>query len=262
MNRHHGVRLLGLVVLFFAITLACAAAEKIGNAVPTQGAKNGIKVGSLDEETLANLALSTGGSGQAKPGDRLELKVGLNQCCYYFEPVLASVEWSIDPPEAGRIDPSSGALVVDKDAQNGSQFRVNANVENGRKQLSGLITVFRPEESPLVGTWHEKAPQGCEGQELTAGEDILRELVFKADGSFQATFTPFEIYHDYWGSYAFDPNQSSLSFQVSGGNFIPEKLDLKGSYSIEQDSSLILEGIWLGRRETDTPTGCGHVFAH
>ncbi len=70
----------------------------------------------------------------------------------------------------------------------------------------------------------------------------LRELVFKADGTFQATFTPFEIYHDYWE------------------NYTPENLDLQGKYQIDETGGLVLKYIWLGRSDKADPVGRGHVF--
>jgi hypothetical protein len=251
------------LTIFVSLTgfiFACRLVQQGREVVSTLGANRGIQVAKVDDETLDRLALSIGMSGQAKPGDTLQIKVGTNECCYFFQPILADVRWSVDPNAGASIDPHSGVLEIDQLTKNGTVYTVTADVENGRKLLKGTITVFRPEENPLVDVWHEKSPLACEGQEISEGTDILRELVFHADGTFQATFTPFEIYHDYWGNYIYDPLKGTISFQITGGNFIPENLDLEGTYRISDEGSLNLNDIWLGRRESKSKPGCGHIF--
>jgi hypothetical protein len=48
---------------------------------------------------------------------------------------------------------------------------------------------------------------------------------------------------------------------VAGGNYIPDDFDGSGTFKIEEDGSLILQGLWLGSyMESAEPAGCGHHF--
>jgi hypothetical protein len=217
--------------------------------------------GALTEEQFKRLEISIGKSGQAQPGDRLELQIGTTECCYVFVPLAVKTEWSIEPQTGATINAQTGVLDIAKDTPSGSTIIVTADIENGRKILNAQVTVYTPKANPLVGVWHEAKQIDCQSQATTELQgESLRELVFKADGTFQATFTPFEVYHDYWGQYTFDPETSTIELVVKSGNFIPEKLDLQGKYAIDENGALVLTDIWLGRREQDSIAGCGHVF--
>lgn len=94
----------------------------------------------------------------------------------------------------------------------GNVFTVTARY-NGRS-VEGQFAVYDPREAPLIGSWRQTAeacPQG----------NALRELIFRPNGSFAATFRPFERYQDYWGSYSFDTATGTLTLEPSGGNYIP-----------------------------------------
>ena len=252
----------GYCILIFMMvnTLGCRLAARGSDMIVTLAATKGVQLGELDAETLDRLELSIGKSGQAKPGDRLEITVGTNECCYYFQPVVVDITWSIEPADGAEIDPHSGEVMIDREAKSGASFTVTANVEKGLRILTGEIIIYRPEDNPLVGVWHEISLIACEDQSAHTGDDMVRELVFKADGKFQATFTPFEIYHDDWGSYDFDVQQGTLVLQVTGGNYIPVDLDLEGTFAINKEGNLELKDVWLGRREPGSIPACGHIF--
>ncbi|MEW5872484.1 MAG: hypothetical protein AB1894_24695 [Chloroflexota bacterium] len=215
----------------------------------------------LDQGTLERLVISDGQGGQAQPGDRLELRLGTNECCYYFEPVDVRARWSVEPAQGASIEPRTGVLIIQPNVADGTTYTVTADVENGRRFVTTTLRVYTPAANPLVGTWHEASQIDCTTGELSPAQDGLRELVFKASGEFLATFTPFEIYHDYWGSYTYDLQQGTLSLEVASGNFIPTGLDLQGCFEIASEGSLWLRDIWLGRRDPAAVPGCGHVFA-
>jgi hypothetical protein len=218
--------------------------------------------GTINEETFNRLEISTGKSGQAQPGDRLELQVGTTECCYVFQPVKVKTRWSVDPPTGAKINTSTGVLEIATDVPSGTTYTVTADIQNGRKRLTAQIKIYTLQANPLVGVWRESKQIDCKTgttNELQ-GDSSLRELVFKADGTFQATFTPFEIYHDYWGNYTFDPGKSTLDLKVVSGNYTPENLDLQGEYQIDENGALVLKNIWLGRRDPGALAGCGHTF--
>ncbi len=217
--------------------------------------------GALTEEQFQRLEISIGKSGQAQPGERLELQIGTNECCYVFVPLAIKTKWSIEHQTGATINARTGVLEIAKDTPAGTTFIIIADIDNGRKILNAQVTVYTPKANPLVGVWHEAKQIDCQSQAISElPGDSMRELVFKADGTFQATFTPFEVYHDYWGQYTFDPGAGMLELVVKSGNFIPEKLDLQGKYAIDENGALVLSGIWLGRREQESNTGCGHIF--
>ena len=80
----------------------------------------------------------------------------------------------------------------------------------------------------------------------------IRELRFDADGFFSVTWFPFEVYKDYWGSYEFNSNSGSVSMPVSGGNYIPETLDLIGNVQTNQNNELIFLNMYLGAPPSST----------
>jgi hypothetical protein len=86
-------------------------------------------------------------------------------------------------------------------------------------------------------------------------------MVFEADGTFTVTWTPFELYKDYWGTYDYDLASGALSLQVEGGNYIPDVLAWGSSFRTELDGSLVFENLWLGSPLGEPVTlRCGHRF--
>ena len=247
--------ILALIICILAgLSLACNfLAAVIGKPANLPGA--------MTEEQFQRLEISIGKSGQAQPGDRLELQIGTTECCYVFVPMAIKTKWSIEPQKGATVNARTGVLEIAKDTPAGATFIITADIDNGRKILNAQVTVYTPKANPLVGVWHEAKQIDCQSQAVSElPGDSMRELVFKADGTFQATFTPFEVYHDYWGQYTFDPGAGTLELAVKSGNFVPEKLDLQGKYAVDENGALVLSDIWLGRREKESNTGCGHVF--
>jgi len=107
--------------------------------------------------------------------------------------------------------------------------------------LEAQIRVVRPEEAPLRGTWRQTNSTCSDG----VMPPPIQELVFDAMGRFSVTWTPFEVYRDYWGAYRFDPAVASFDAEVESGNQRPANLDLAGTASVVGDE-LILEDLWLG----------------
>ncbi len=259
-NDHYLINLTIVVWLLVFPSLACRVAENGFGIFPETKEIGGDPLGALDEDILSRLTLSISPGGQAKPGETIEIRVGTNECCYVFQPVEADVRWLVEPANGAAIDPETGVLTIAQDVKSGVRFTVTADVENGRKQINAPLTIYRLEDNPLIGTWHELEAIPCASASMPETEDPIRELVFKADGSFLATFTPFEVYHDYWGIYQIDLVNHTLSMTVTDGNVIPASLDLDGFFEIDEEGVLVLKEMWLGRREATDAQGCGHRF--
>ena len=215
----------------------------------------------LDEDTLNRLELSMDQTVQMRPGETRTFALGVVECCHYFAPVEACATWSVDPTEGASIDPDTGALTVDAATPSGSVFTVSVDVENGRRVVSTEVHVFTPQDNPLVGTWKEEAQFACSIGEEAVPEERIGELRFRADGRFSVTWTPFEVYKDYWGTYAYDLAQGDLDLVVTGGNYIPDDVDGSGLFSFDEQERLILRDMWLGSpRDGTGSANCGHRF--
>jgi len=131
------------------------------------------------------------------------------------------------------------SIRVDDDAPAAALVTITGRV--GDQSLKAQIRVVRPEEAPLRGAWRQ-ANATCSDGAMPAP---IQELVFDATGRFSVTWTPFEVYKDYWGAYRFDPAVRSFSAEVESGNQRPANLDLAGTASVLGDE-LILEDLWFG----------------
>jgi hypothetical protein len=217
--------------------------------------------GRLDEDTLERLRLSMNPTVEIQPGGTREFSLGVVECCYVFEPVDTCATWSVSPDEGASIDGQTGVFVVDPATPSGEVFTVTADVESGRRLVSIEVYVYTPEANPLVGIWREQAQLTCDTSEDSVPEDRIGELRFDADGSFSVTWAPFEIYRDYWGTYAFDLNQGTLDFTGAEGNYVPEDVDGSGSWVIDEEGRLVLRDMWLGApRGGSGIVNCGHRF--
>jgi hypothetical protein len=210
---------------------------------------------------LNHLALSMEQTVEMQPGESVTFALGVVECCYFFEPVEACATWSVNPIEGASIDPLTGVFTVDATTQSGSVFAVSADVENGRRVVSIEVHVFTPDTNPLVGIWREEAQFVCGTGEEIVPEQPIGELRFRADGTFGVTWIPFEIYVDYWGSYAYDSAQGILDLEITGGNYIPDDVDGSGLFSFDEQGRLTLSDMWLGSSHEETGTAnCGHRF--
>jgi hypothetical protein len=226
----------------------------------------------LDDATLKNLIFSFEDNVQLQPGQTHSFSLNVFECCVFLKQVKARVSWSVEPAVGAHIDPRTGLLEIDPSTPGGSVFTVIADVENGRRLMSTKLYVFTPESDPLVGNWRETSQVGCDGSETGKPEAPVEELEFRADGRFSVTWRPFEIRKDYWGTYAYDLKNQTLSLVVEGGNDVPAIMDREGAFSVDQTGRLTLKGMWLGspdqRRVAEAERGklrpniCSTVFSH
>jgi len=128
----------------------------------------------------------------------------------------------------------------------------------GTETIKATVRVVGIDEGPLRGLWRQTAIT-CEGG--PAPEVPARELKFTAAGEFSVTWTPFEVYRDYWGTYVYDAATHRLVFTVTGGNRVSEGLDLDGEARLQGDGSLAVSDLWLGQPEPGAARACAYVFA-
>lgn len=215
----------------------------------------------LTDEVVESLGFDVfGATFEMQPGDTRSLAVGAIECCYVKNPVEACVEYSVSPGEGASIDPVTGEFKVLPDAVPGTVYTVTADVEAGRAVLMAEVYVYTPESNPFVGIWHEVAQLPCGGGPEVAPEMPIGELWFRASGDVNVTWTPFEIYVDYWGDYTYDLMTGDLSITPTGGNYVPADVEGAGKFTL-QGTDLVLEDMWLGSPQgAVAPANCGHRF--
>src|ERR1041385_7201505 len=82
-------------------------------------------------------------------------------------PLKASVTWSMQQPVKGVSIDKTGKLTVDADVPHGTTATILADVEHGKRKLSGKVYVFHPDENPLIGQWRVDTHVTCrESQEI------------------------------------------------------------------------------------------------
>lgn len=252
-------------------TVSASSATSSPNAAstsstPTSTSSGGDCSTALDEDTLQALTLTGNGAGAllgaratAHPGDTVDFELGLVECCYSFEPVAACAVYSIAPEEGATVDAATGAVTVAASTPHGTTFTVTADVEDGRRVLTAELFVWTTEANPIASVYAEQAQLACGGGEREP-EQAMGEVAFYGDQRFNVTWTPFEVYIDYWGTYRIDAAAQTLELTVESGNYVPPDVDSSGTYRFE-DGQLILEDMFLG-----TPSGgvaapaCGHIL--
>jgi hypothetical protein len=145
-----------------------------------------------------------------------------------MDPVPASCLEGVEISGPGSLGEDGRTVVVDADAGAGAAIHVRGKV--GDAGISGRILVFHEETQPLVGVWHQP-------EEACAGTTPVRELIFDPDGRFSLTWTPFEVYKDYWGGYTF--NDGRLALKPDGGNHTPTDASFVGDVQLDSDTLVI-----------------------
>lgn len=132
-------------------------------------------------------------------------------------PLQASVTWSMGPAVKGISIDKTGMLKVDADVPHGTTATILADVQHGRRKLSGKVYVFHPDENPLIGTWHVDTRVACgDSQEIRA-----------------AAASPLSLRGYNWSFHA------SQEFWVGREHSIAARTMLSGSYEIDVKASKI-----------------------
>lgn len=135
-----------------------------------------------------------------------------------------------------RQDDGLAIATIAASVEPGSTLRLEGSYKG--HSLTGRVDVYAEEANPLVGVWRQ------DGAQCPANSTIL-ELVFNAANEMTVTWTPFEVYKDYWADYTFDPETGAFSFQVDGGNQVPEDIVTSGAIHLEGDT-LTFDTVFLG----------------
>jgi len=136
-----------------------------------------------------------------------------------------------------RQDSGVPVATIAPDVAPGTRVLLQAKYR-GQYGLSGPVEVYRTADNPLVGTWRQ-AEDGC------PPDSAVRELVFTAGGEFSVTWTPFETYKDYWGTYVYDAATSAVRLDIQNGNQVPEDVVPEGVVSVG-DGTLSFDTLSFG----------------
>jgi hypothetical protein len=167
----------------------------------------------------------------AEPGDQIALFPYWTDMpgAYNDLPAGCLDDLGVSPEGAARFTRQEDGLpiaTIAPDVEAGTRIRLDATY-NGHR-LTGPVEVFRAAENPLVGMWRQDG-EGC------PAESAIQELVFTGGGEFSVTWTPFEVYKDYWGTYTYDPETGAIRLEVEGGNQVPGDIVPEGIVTAGED---------------------------
>jgi hypothetical protein len=218
------------------------------------------------DDPEAQLVVADGRRLALRPGQSGQLTLTCRRCCWITESVPGTVIWSLQPAAAGSVDRATGAFTIAPHAAVGAKVVVRAELTppaGRQREASGEILVIDPSPQPWGGRWQEVAQVPCAGAAAGAAAAkplLIQELELHPDGTFSVTWQPFERYQDYWGDYRVEGVDGGLRLTVSGGNHVPEELDLDGTLRLDAAGEMTFEGIFLGKRTDEAPVVCGHRF--
>jgi hypothetical protein len=187
-----------------------------------------------------------------------ELKVGVWKAGQFpgsetAIPAACLTDWQVSDPSAVEVASDGHGLRIAKAATPGKVVELSAAIAGARPKLS--LTIVGVDEVTLAGLWTQVDAPGC-----AVVDPPLRELLFTAENGFKATWTPFEAYVDYWGSYRFDPATGALSLKAEDGNNPRPEADLDGKAALTPDGLLVLDGIWFGDPAGGARPSCSPTF--
>lgn len=150
-----------------------------------------------------------------------------------------------------RQDDGLAIATISRETQPGTTVLLQGKYR-GDYGLSGTVQVYLAANNPLVGTWHQ-------AQEECPPESAVRELVFTGGGEFSVTWTPFESYKDFWGSYTYDPEAGGIVLDVEGGNQVPDDIAREGIATVKGDR-LDFDALYFGTPRAAS-VGCRAGFS-
>ncbi|MFN4024437.1 MAG: hypothetical protein ACK4MQ_06380 [Hyphomonas sp.] len=174
------------------------------------------------------------------PGASIVLRPWFTTRPGMVEPVPATCLEGVAITGPATLGPDGRTILIDADAAPGAAIQVQGRV--GEASLSGRILVYLEEALPLVGRWAQP-----EAACTSAGAEPVRELIFHPDGTFSLTWTPFEIYKDYWGTYAFEDGR--LQLFPEDGNHIPADAAFAGPAELAGGALRLAPGLFGSPRQ-------------
>ena len=205
----------------------------------------------LDADTLKRLQLGWT-EVQLHPGDTHQFSLAILSTYAPSEEVPACATWKVEPEGKGATISDTGLLKIDSKTPVPSKFVVTADIEQGRALRQMDVFVYSDESQPLVGRWRQQSMFDCASEREIKSAQPIQELEFRAKGWFSVTWTPFEVYRDYWGSYTTGKDKVNLSMQIESGNFVPKDFHGSGHYKLKDNKTLELTGIYLGDKNSSS----------
>jgi hypothetical protein len=190
----------------------------------------------------------------ARPGATLRIGAASGPWRSNPVPVACLAGWRTSD-HAVTLSPDHSSLIVGADAVAGRTVEVSTAAKGRR--ITTTVRIVGRDEIALTGYWKQDSVD-C-GTAATPGEPV-RELHFDDKGGYSATFTPFESYKDYWGTFALDAASGAIAFAYDSGNLPAEGLDLTGTAALGDDGKLTLDGLFLGERGGPEGRSCRYVF--
>ena len=203
----------------------------------------------LDADTLKRLQLGWT-DVQLHPGDTHQFSLAILSTYAPSQEVPACTTWKVEPEGKGASISNTGLLKIDPKTPVPSKFVVTADIEQGREQRQMDVFVYNDDSQPLVGRWRQQSMFDCDTEKETKPGELIQELEFRARGWFSVTWTPFEVYRDYWGSYTTGKAKGDLSLQIEGGNFVPKDFRGSGHYKLKDNKTLELIGAYLDEKSS------------
>ena len=154
------------------------------------------------------------------------------------------------PKTSARWSAAASTLTLSKRLKPGSEVLLHYRV-NGREEAYRLV-VTDPKVGSLALGLHQAQITGCDSEPLG-------EVMLQSDNHFSITFTPFETYRDYWGTYRYSPESGRLTLNVEGGNKVEQDADLDGTLRKDGDHWLFT-GFNFGRSKNAAAEGCIYRF--
>lgn len=235
------VRILGLAALLLVAGCESPGGEAGGSATPADP-----RLATLSGEACPDVGEKAYffwmEPRAAEPGDGITLQPYWtdNPGGYNDLPPGCIGDLKAYPEEAATFTRDESGLAtatISESVQAGTRVRLDATYR-GSHPIGGMVDVFSRDASPLVGVWRQ------DGADCPP-ESAVRELVFTGAGEMTVTWTPFEVYKDYWAAYTFDPESGAFSFEVEGGNQVPDDIMSDGTARLDGDR-LILDDAFLG----------------
>lgn len=157
-------------------------------------------------------------------------------------PTACLSDWRISPAGAAEVSADGSTLTIARDAPAG--VTLTLEVRTPGEPAHYATTIIGRDEAVLNGTWSQREVSCADA--LAPGRPV-RELTFNPNGRFSVTWTPFETYTDYWGSFFHDAATGQLRLEVTGANRNPPRLTLSGEVELtENGRQIVLTGIDLG----------------
>ncbi len=133
-------------------------------------------------------------------------------------------------------------MAIDKSAAHDSKVSITAVVEGLDEPVTREVTVFTPEQNPLIGRWREDL-------ELVG----VKELLFQSDGQYFATWFMLESYVDLGGDYTVTPSTGEIELTENWELKDSQEFQGTGSFEIDEQGRLLLSGICPTKPDPDNP---------